>query len=429
MVACIDHHVAAQFVMGLLSGEQAHRVQCHVEQCEECRSLLTAAGTATLDDIATAGILAADDTATTQGIPAADSVATLTLEQQKPTPGSQPAARQRVGSVLAGTYVVVRFIGSGGMGMVYEVSHTRLPLRLALKLLAQPLHASPEAVTRLRREAEVTSRLAHPNIVHVVDFNTTEEGIPFIVMELLEGEPLSSRLRREGVIHSVDELASIVRQATAGMGAAHQSGVVHRDLKPTNIFLCKADGLPLVKVMDFGISKILDATIDLTQDMTVLGSPNYMSPQQAQGKSSDVDWRADVFAMGAIIYRMLAGAAPFKGPSVPATLYRVVHEDPTPTESWDRVPGPLQDVVLQALNKKPLDRQSSMEQLWSEFAEALRSIGCKDFGTPRAQESAASRLRKLMPHGRRALWLAVAVLLLGSGLIASYLATRGGRER
>jgi serine/threonine-protein kinase len=384
-LSCFDENIALQFVQGLLGAEEAREVERHAAHCAECRWLLAAAAGATTGE-------------------------TPTLDEG----GQRPAGTGAIGDLLAGDYRLGRLIGSGGMGTVYEASHARLPRRFALKLLVESLHASPEAVVRLRREAEITSRLSHPHIVQVLDFNTTERGVPFVVMELLEGESLSALLRRERVVRSVETLAAILEQATSALGAAHAQGVVHRDLKPNNLFLCATDDDRVhLKVMDFGISKVMGSTTELTRDAAVLGSPGYMSPEQARGESSEVDPRADIFSMGAIIFRMLAGRGAFAGGSVPATLYQVVHESPTPTPEWRRVPRPLQRAVLRALSKRPAARQQSMDELWEELQGALRACGQPPVketgaspGSPRS--GSGSSLTWMLPPGRRTRLLYVA---------------------
>jgi len=397
-LSCFDENIALQFVKGLLGDERARAVERHAAECSECRWLLgAAAGTTTSETLTTP-----DARAVASGVSAL------------------------VEGLLGGDYLVERRIGAGGMGTVYEASHARLPRRFAVKVLVDKLRADPQAVARLRREAEITSRLSHPHIVQVLDFNTTDQGIPFVVMELLEGESLAAFLRREKLIPSVEMLVAILHQATSALGAAHEQGVVHRDLKPNNLFLCRTDdGRLHLKVMDFGISKVMGSTTELTRDSSVLGSPGYMSPEQATGESSEVDARADVFSMGAIIFRMLAGRSPFVAESVPATLYKVVHEKPATTTTWRRVPRALQKVVLRALSKKPAGRQQSMAQLWSEIEEALRSCGhagLLDAATPgtSSELSGAGLTGMQIARHRRLLFGAAAATLVALGAIITY---------
>jgi serine/threonine protein kinase len=238
-------------------------------------------------------------------------------------------AANLVGTTLQETYRLERLVGEGGMGAVYEASHRRLARRFAVKVLYPNVAAVAETMERFRREALVTSGLGHKHILEVIDFNSTSDGMPYIVMELLVGEDLSRRIQRSGPLLLAEALA-IVGQVASAMEAAHQAGVVHRDLKPQNIFLCQRDGRDdFVKVVDFGISKVLGATSGLTGTNTLIGTPYYMAPEQAQHKAGAADHRADIYALGVILYEMLSGAPPFTGDSLSAVLYKVVHS-PTP---------------------------------------------------------------------------------------------------
>jgi eukaryotic-like serine/threonine-protein kinase len=189
-----------------------------------------------------------------------------------------------IGQVLHDTYRIDRLLGEGGMGAVYAASHLRLARRFAIKMLFPAVAEHPEAMARFKREAEVTSALGHPNIVEVIDFYHMPDGTPYLVMELLEGEDLGARLLRTGRL-PLDEAASILRQATSGLQAAHQLGIIHRDLKPQNIFLCRRrEGGSLVKVVDFGISKVLGSRSSMTKTHALLGTPNYMAPEPRRSK-------------------------------------------------------------------------------------------------------------------------------------------------
>lgn len=356
-MACVDENALMRYLEGVLSLEHARALEEHLAACDECRWLLSVA--------------VADSERRPQ-----EGGLSLLPTRQRVDDGSPRQAPMRRGDdeILKGTYTVESYIGRGGMGEVFLASHVRLHRRFAIKFLSGGAAENPQAVARMRLEAEVTSRLKHPNIVEVTDFDYTQDGVPYIVMELLEGESLARRLRRAGPFRDMAEAASILRQMTSALEAAHREGVVHRDLKPTNIFLSAADPYPLVKVMDFGISKVLGTPGGLTADMEVLGSPRYMAPEQALGRSAEVDGRADIFALGVIIFEMLAGEPPFAGESVPETLFKVVYEEPATPASWSAVPEPLQRVILRCLSKDPNGRPASMGQLWREIARALDTI-------------------------------------------------------
>jgi serine/threonine-protein kinase len=238
----------------------------------------------------------------------------------------------------------------------------------------------------MQREAQVTSRLSHPNIVEVIDFNHTEEGTPFLVMELLDGRTLAEHLQQVGEL-SLAQVASVARQVCSALRAAHDEGIVHRDLKPSNIFLCreKRDGPDelRVKVVDFGLSKVLVGTAPrdasqgprLTQAMAVMGSPRYLAPEQALGRSAEADIRSDVFSVGAVLCRVIGGEAPFSGLTVDDTLQQVVHGLPSEGPRWARVPPPIREVVLRALSKDPEARQQTMRALWRQLRGAMQEAG------------------------------------------------------
>jgi len=305
-----------------------------------------------------------------------------------------------VGQVLNGTYRLVRLIGEGGMGAVFEGAHTRLPRKVAIKVLFPETVEHPEAVERFHREALVTSDLGHPNIVKVIDFNYTADSVPYIVMELLAGEDLDTRLCRVSLLppETVDH---ILRQTASAVNAAHRQGVIHRDLKPPNIFLCQQPHQKdYVKVVDFGISKIHGASSKLTMPDTVLGSPSYMSPEQACGKSSNVDRRTDVFAMGAILYEMLSARQPFVGPTVDAVLYKVIHEPPPSFAEIDLdLPTALEEVVFTALAKDPAERFNSMAELSQAFSGVMERLARQRLEELEQRET--DRLNRITAVGER----------------------------
>src|SRR6476661_4680092 len=235
-----------------------------------------------------------------------------------------------VGAILGGAYRITRLIGQGGMGAVYEGVQLRLERRVAVKLMARELSANAEAIARFRREAEVTSQLGHPHIVQVFDFGEAPTGEPYLVMEFLEGEDLEKRIARVGKM-SAPAASHIIRQVSSALGATHAKGIIHRDLKPANVFVLSVEGeTDFVKVVDFGISKVRAATTRLTAAAAVMGTPNYMSPEQAAGRIDDIDHRTDQWAVACIAYELIAGRPPFVGENVASLLYQVVHQAPSP---------------------------------------------------------------------------------------------------
>ncbi len=321
---------------------------------------------------------------------------------------------QPVGLVLAETYRLLRRVGVGGMGEVYEAAHVRLPGRFAVKILLPDLLTNPEAYGRFCREAEIMSELRHPNIVQIFDFNTTPEGRPYFVMELLEGRDLESRLSEPERL-PLPAVVRIVESVASALAAAHGHGVVHRDLKPANIFLATVDGQTdeIVKVLDFGISQVRAADRRLSLANHVLGTPPYMAPEQVRGDTETVDGRADQFALGAIAYRMLTGRDGFSGPDTPALLYQIVHEAPPPLTNFlppDWNTRPLQAVLDRALAKHPDQRWGGMLEMARAFADAAeRTVAVEEpdgsAGRGRCRRAAARAAASAHPgahHHRRA---------------------------
>ena len=218
----------------------------------------------------------------------------------------------------------------------------------------------------------IGSRLGHDHIVKVVDFAHTDDAFPYIVMELLEGEDLGQRLTREGRL-PLEQAISITRQVGLALSAAHAEGVVHRDLKPDNIYLCtRQGGGILAKVMDFGISKVTSSDSIVTEQYSVLGTPAYMSPEQADGRVEEIDHRTDIYSLAVVLYHMLTGKVPFRGDKVSAILYQVVHNLPPPLHKvrQDLPPG-LSEVVQRALQKRRVERYPSMEEFAAELERAM----------------------------------------------------------
>ncbi len=292
------------------------------------------------------------------------------LEKTRPPAITVPPADGfAVGALLNDTYRIIRRLAEGGFGEVYLAAHTRLPGAFAVKLLHRSLARNGEALARFRQEAEITSTLRHPHIVQVFDFNITDAGLPYLVMELLEGQPLSE-LVASGLPLGPRRAIRIVEQIAQALHVAHGRGIVHRDLKPENIMILSGTGAEdFVKVFDFGISKASWRT-RLTQNDTVSGTPQYMAPEQARAQREQIDHRSDQFSLAAIAYTMLTGREPFSGDEPVTVLYRVVHEDPLPPLSLNPTLGEVVDaVIMRGLSKDPADRYPDV----LEFARALRA--------------------------------------------------------
>ncbi len=259
------------------------------------------------------------------------------------------------------------------MGVVFEAEHVSIRRRVAVKILHRSLVASAEMVERLRREAQVTSGLGHPNIVECLDFGS-EDGQVYLVMEWLDGENLDQRIEREPL--SLDAAFHIVAQTCAGLADAHEHGVVHRDVKPANLFLTTdRAGKLLIKILDFGIAKLAAEQAALTSTGVVIGTPNYMSPEQAVG--DPVDARADIYAVGVILYELVAGRVPFQGETPLAVLHQHTSKLAAAPSSVAPTRGITKDidaVVLRCLAKAPAERYQTMPELASAL-DALQSSG------------------------------------------------------
>jgi serine/threonine-protein kinase len=279
-----------------------------------------------------------------------------------------PPQDEYVGKTLGETYTIVRVIGEGGMGRVYEAIHTRIgSKRFAVKMLHPEYARQPEVISRFQREAEAAAAIQSPHVVDVYDVNRTADGRPFIVGEFLEGKEFAEYLEMVGKL-PVPVAVRIVRQICKALSAAHEKGVVHRDMKPENVFLTGDLSHPIAKVIDFGISKIGDTPgTALTKTGMIMGTPSYMAPEQARGER--VDHRADIYAVGAILYCALTGKRPFDRGDPTATLTAVLTEDPPRPRSIEAsIPDPLELVIQRAMAKSPNDRYPSMAELEADLA-------------------------------------------------------------
>ncbi len=283
------------------------------------------------------------------------------LEQERPDP--------YLGQVLGGRYQILRRIGVGGMGAVYEAEHTVIGRRIAVKILYGQLAQDPSVAKRFVNEAKAAAMVGHPNILECTDFGRTQDGSPFLVLELLIGRNLSDELETKGPM-SVGKIVRIVRQAISALGAAHEKGIVHRDIKPDNIFLCDRPGQePFVKVLDFGISKFATqaSTSPGTAAGSALGTPYYMAPEQFRDSSS-VDARADIYAIGTILYEALTGRVAFEADNLPALALKITLGEVTPIAEL----RPDLDPELVAVIEKTMarDRDQRFETM-AELYDAL----------------------------------------------------------
>ena len=271
-------------------------------------------------------------------------------------------------------YELVRLIGSGGMGEVYEAKHTLIGRRCAIKVLHQVLEANEEILTRMIREAQAASAIGHPNIIEVYDFRQAPGGSYYMVMELLEGASLEDVLDECDVLEPAGAFV-VLSQVLSALGAAHEKGIVHRDLKPDNVFIAQnRKGGYEVKILDFGISKFTDPTgenMKLTKTGAVMGSPYYMSPEQASGKS-DLDRRTDLWACGVMLFEMLTGDVPFPGDNYNEVLANILLKDPPDVSEYrDDLPEEVKAVLNKALQRDRNERYDNAEEMLSHLISFL----------------------------------------------------------
>lgn len=295
-----------------------------------------------------------------------------------------PAADEndpRIGTEVAGRYQVRRVVADGGMGRVYEALDTRESRRLALKVLHASVAHDEVALERFKREFEISSLLPHEHIVEVFDFQRLDDGSYVMVMDYLEGEELRSVFKREKVLRP-ERLVRMLAQIALGLDEAHRRQLIHRDLKPDNIFLCGTREGDVVKLLDFGSVKDKSAGAKkLTIMGTTIGSPYYMSPEQAQGLDT-LDARADVWALAAITYEALTGSVPFRGNNGPSILLAILTQEPVPPSTLTAlhpsaapIPSSVDDVLEEAFAKNPAIRVGSVGALADRMGQAYGLTG------------------------------------------------------
>ncbi|MDB4966552.1 MAG: pkn3, partial [Myxococcales bacterium] len=307
-------------------------------------------------------------------------------------PAADPTADRLIGRVLGGRYRLLERLGQGGMGTVYRATHTLMDKPVAVKILRAELATDAEAVARFHREARSASRLDHDHCIRVTDFGQSDDGLLFLVMELLDGHSLSYVTRR-GPVPAARAAAIGVAIAEA-LAHAHEAGIIHRDLKPDNVFLARrAKGGEMVKVLDFGLAKLAsDSALgpSITRDGTVFGTPEYMAPEQAEG--AKLDSRTDVYALGVILYQLVCGEVPFKSSNFVALLTKQVSEPPVSPrarrEDLDIPPG-LEMIILRCLEKGRDDRYATA----AELADAL-----EPFAAPDSSQSILLPTRREISH-------------------------------
>ncbi|GMV17876.1 MAG: serine/threonine protein kinase [Polyangiaceae bacterium] len=310
-------------------------------------------------------------------------------EAQPPDSVSKSGAPVKQGDVLDGKYVVERVLGVGGMGVVVAARHAQLGSRVALKFLLPEAAADGNVCARFMREAQTVTRLTGEHVARVLDVGTLPTGAPYMVMEYLEGRDLGRILEERGALSVPDAIDYLV-QACEAVAQAHAAGVVHRDLKPSNLFVTRgADGSPLIKVLDFGISKAMARGLEdsqLTNTSGFLGSPQYMSPEQIRS-AKHVDMRSDIWSLGVILHELLTGRPPFDAQTAGAVLANIIGDSPPPPSALrPEIPRELDAVVARCLEK-------DVRQRYATVGELVRDIAA--FGRP-ATVVAATKIQKIL---------------------------------
>ena len=287
-------------------------------------------------------------------------------------PPSPVSATNLVERVLDGRYMIVRKVGEGGMSFVYLATDIATKERYAIKVLSQALSRDQNAMARLKREASLGMRLAHPNVCHIIRMGETQDGLVYVVMPFVEGEILSDRNNRKGTL-PIDEVARFVTDIASGLHVAHELKIVHRDLKPENIMICKAgDGAERAVVMDFGLAKERRADAELqklTATGIILGTPEFMSPEQLRGKP--LDPRTDVYSLALMTYEMLTGKLPFTGRTQQEMMIARLRNEPVPLRQARpelNFPETMEKVLAKAMQRNSDDRYASAPEFASAFA-------------------------------------------------------------
>jgi serine/threonine-protein kinase len=340
---------------------------------------------------------------------------------------------------LIGGYRIVCQIGAGGMGAVFLAEHVKLGRRAALKVLHPQFSSRPEIVARFFNEARAATAISDPGIVQIFDFGHHTDGSAYIVMELLEGEPLDQRLQRNGPF-ALTAALRIMRQVASSLGAAHARGIVHRDLKPENIFIVRDAevlGGERAKILDFGIAKLTGDNVGIkTQTSAIMGTPTYMSPEQCRG-AGEVDQRSDVYALGCVLYSLLTGRPPFDAEGVGEIIAMHLREaPPAPSMLRSSIPAPADQLVLRCLSKDPAQRYMSGADLAIAIGVLLGSspeIGSDTISSavlaiasaPTTLSAASGQSGATTTHRSRALIGGVIVAAVGG--IAAFLALHSHR--
>jgi tetratricopeptide (TPR) repeat protein/tRNA A-37 threonylcarbamoyl transferase component Bud32 len=318
-------------------------------------------------------------------------------------------------------YDILEVLGRGGMGVVYKARQVKLNRLVALKMVLAGAHAGAPQLTRFATEAEAVARLQHPNIVQIYEVGE-HDGLPYLSLEYIDGVSLSQKIA--GSPQPPREAAELVEQLARAMAVAHERGIIHRDLKPANVMLTK-DGMP--KISDFGLAKRLEDDSALTRAGTLMGTPSYMSPEQARGDLNQIGPLADLYSLGAVLYELLTGRPPFAGPTMLETLSQVRNQEPVPpTRLQPKCPRDLETIALKCLQKEPAKRYPNCEALADDLRRYLDHVPIK--ARPASATERAWRWCRRNPRVAT-LSALVGVLLLVAIISLAFMIARQGRER
>src|SRR5581483_4360933 len=304
-------------------------------------------------------------------------------------PPHDPSGDPYMGQNVAGRYKILRKLGEGGMGVVYLAEHVFIEKKVAIKILSEDFARKADLVARYMQEAKAASKIGHENIIDITDFGETPNGSVFFVMEFLDGADLAHHIKQGGAMGLV-RAKYIMNQICRALGAAHSKGIIHRDMKPENIYLVEREGKPdFVKILDFGIAKI--SSLDeggsrLTRTGMIFGTPEYMSPEQARGDKPD--HRVDIYAAGCILYEMLTGDTPFHADTFMGVLTKHMFEQPVPPSQRSPqagIPADVEAVVLKALTKDREQRFQTMKEMAIALEEATGGDPSEAWGSEGSQ--------------------------------------------
>ena len=311
---------------------------------------------------------------------------------------AKAASADLVGQVVADKFHILKKLGEGGMGAVYLGEHVKMGRKSAIKVMASSMAHDPDAVARFNREASNASKISHPNVCQIFDFGETSDGLIYLAMEFIEGQALKDLIEEEGALPA-PRAAHILRQSADALQAAHDLGIVHRDIKPDNIMVVQGkDGSDIVKVVDFGIARAVggdEAGQKVTKTGLVVGTPEYMSPEQLSGDK--LDGRSDIYSLGLVLYRMLTGTLPFQADSAQETMIKRLTDDPMPlaeARSDIDFPPKLQLVLNSALARSAAERYQSAADFGRDTMDAVAGMKMPETRVQVAHEGATHIMSK-----------------------------------